>query len=258
MVAKEELTRIFKKYLNRIGRQGDIGIANFKTIYNKLMPVQQIKLNKLCGEKLDHYMDQGSIISILITYYENEINSIAQRNGDGTINRQLWMIYAKAYLKLNRNLDEIAEGIASKINGISIPATIEGILHSISNVSEYYPQTISHRVVAEHAGLGWRGKNGLLIHPSFSCAFRLASIISPLSLFSDRNLSISCGECRACLDECKVLNKKEKLDHYQESCRKYLAQLNIPYEVCGKCIYVCYNKSKFTPQFQLKRNSKSL
>ncbi|TXT61713.1 MAG: hypothetical protein BAJALOKI1v1_1100001 [Promethearchaeota archaeon] len=254
MIPHNEISALFYDFLNDIGRQGDIGYTDFKQAYETLMPVQKQKLITLCGDNFSDYLNKGSIICILITYFEDEINTINQYHSDGTPNKELWTIYANAYKTLNRLLNNIAQRIAVKCNGISIPATIEGIVDSIDHVSEYYFQTVSHRQIAEYAGLGWRGKNGLLIHPTYSCAFRLASIITPSTYLFAQKLSLSCGECKACLDQCGILQKKEKLDHYQEACRKFLIKINIPYEVCGKCIYACYNHSIYKNQFNLPKS----
>jgi epoxyqueuosine reductase QueG len=158
--------------------------------------------------------------------------------------------YADEYNKINGFLDVIAGEIADSFGGIPIQATVEGI--SVKNVEEYYEMTVSHRVIAENAGLGWRGKNGLVVNEKFSCAIRFASVITDLPLIHGRKVKASCGECEACLKSCSFLKNKDKLEDYRENCRRYILKLGLRSEVCGKCIKACYRNSIFHERFKLK------
>ncbi len=53
------------------------------------------------------------------------------------------------------------------------------------------------------AGLGWRGKNNLLIHPKRGSFFFLATMILDIELPPDEEqMRDYCGTCRRCLDAC--------------------------------------------------------
>jgi epoxyqueuosine reductase len=55
---------------------------------------------------------------------------------------------------------------------------------------------------ASQAGLGWRGKNTLLIHPKAGSLFFLGEILTTLPLPVDPPIQNHCGRCTRCLDIC--------------------------------------------------------
>ena len=55
---------------------------------------------------------------------------------------------------------------------------------------------------AKRAGVGWTGKNTLLINPKAGSYFFLAEIISDLDLPADTRIKDYCGTCTACIDAC--------------------------------------------------------
>jgi epoxyqueuosine reductase QueG len=239
----------FNQILAEIGYNGIIGATAFKKVYDRLSPVQRSRLKDLCGEQFENLLKNGSIICLGIAYPEHVIDCIDVKLGDGTVDKEAWNVYAKEYHRLNRFLNEISGNLADAFDGISVPATVEGI--RVKNVEEYYEKTVSHRVVAENAGLGWRGKNELVVNKKFSCALRFASVITSLPLIHARKIGVSCGNCEACLEVCTFLRNKDKLKNYRENCRRYIAQLGLEGEVCGKCVKACYHHSTLSSRFRL-------
>ncbi len=55
---------------------------------------------------------------------------------------------------------------------------------------------------ARRSGLGWMGKNTMLIHPRAGSYFFLAEVILSLELAYDGPLKDYCGDCRRCIDAC--------------------------------------------------------
>lgn len=249
-----DLERFLEEYLGRIARKGVLGVASYQTVYNELLPIQKEYLIKTIPHDHANLLETGSIISIGITYGDQAIDAI-NRTTNGVMDIELWNIYAREYGRLNMTLNEVAHAIAGEVDGFPITATLHGLTGKVKHVTDYYRLTISHRVVAEQAGLGWRGKNGLIINENYSCALRFASIVTPLTLEYGSKMDSMCSNCTACEDVCSFIKNREKLPNYRENCRRYLVYLQskgMENEVCGKCIHACYRNSIFSNHFRLE------
>ncbi|MFW9845868.1 MAG: hypothetical protein ACFFD6_03920 [Candidatus Thorarchaeota archaeon] len=250
----QSLQRFFHEYLESIGSNGVLGVASYQTVYNELMQQQKEYLDKTVPYEQDHLLRSGSIISIGITYDDKAIDAIS-KSANGSIDFNLWNVYAREYGRLNETLNELAQAIADEFDGFPITATLQGLTGTVKHVTDYYGLTISHRVVAEHAGLGWRGKNGLIINENYSCALRFASIVTPVHFEPGTRMNSMCDDCTACEDVCSFIKHRDELPNYRENCRRYLVYLQsqgMENEVCGKCIRACYRDSIFSGHFRLE------
>jgi epoxyqueuosine reductase QueG len=253
----EENTNHLKAFFSRLltegSEKGDIGIASFRVVYDELMDVQKQKLREIVALDFDTLYESGSIISIGVSYHDPMIDYIDSKNECST-DYDRWNEYAREYDRINQVLNRMAKKIANQFDGIALKATIGGKIGEIGHVREYFPLVISHRSVAEHAGIGWRGKNQLIIHEQYSCAIRFASIITPIPLLQGKQISSKCGDCTACEDACGFIRHRDILPDFRENCRKYILFLQskgIEKDICGKCIKACYRSSKFRDQFSL-------
>ncbi|KON29652.1 hypothetical protein AC482_06000 [miscellaneous Crenarchaeota group-15 archaeon DG-45] len=239
----------FEDAAERHSLKGTLGVADFRSVFQALMPVQREKLRDFCGDELRRLLEDGSVVSIAYAYPEHAIEAIALKRGEG-YDRESWNIYAEAYHRLNVALDDTVDGLAEAAGGMAIPATTEGT-SVVGHVEEYYGMAVSHRVAAEQSGIGWRGRNELIVHPTYSCAIRLASVVTELPLERTPPSEGGCGDCRACLDACPFLRFKDRLDDYREQCRRYIVHLGLDEEVCGKCVKACYRDSIYRDRFKL-------
>lgn len=61
---------------------------------------------------------------------------------------------------------------------------------------------VMERQLAEKSGVGWIGKNSLLIHPKKGSYYFLAELIIDLELEVDAPIQNYCGTCTKCIDAC--------------------------------------------------------
>jgi len=132
---------------------------------------------------------------------------------------------------------------------------------------------VLERALAENAGLGWIGKNTMLLNDKAGSWFFLGEIYTDIPLPKDPPKTVDhCGSCRACLDVCPT---NAFVDPWVLDARKCISYLTIEYDGvipedlrpamgnriygCDDCQLVCpWNKfaqttsePDFTPRHQL-------
>ncbi len=164
--------------------------------------------------------------------------------------------YLHHYKMLNLLLDQAALKLSLAIQkmgykALPIPA---------SQIIDWEKQTahLSHKMIALRAGIGWIGRNNLLVHPDFGSKIRLASILTdmpfnnpnpPLPPFSKGGMGgllgeKDCGNCRKCIDVCPVsaigeTNKEWNKTACLEKLKYFARAHNVGQYICGLCVKVC-------------------
>lgn len=83
---------------------------------------------------------------------------------------------------------------------LSIPPDSDRIKSTF--VSKLYP-LLTHKIAATSAGIGWIGRNGLLINPGYGPRLSLATILTDAPLKAGVPFKVClCGDCRLCIDHC--------------------------------------------------------
>ena len=83
---------------------------------------------------------------------------------------------------------------------------------------------IPERDLALKAGIGFRGKNSMVIKPGLGSYFFLAVILSTYEFMHDQPSTVNCGQCRLCLDACPT---GAITDDYEVDSRKCISYLTI-------------------------------
>jgi epoxyqueuosine reductase len=136
-----------------------------------------------------------SVVALAVSYADPSVpGSLAQppAEDEGWIAR-----YAQGrdyHLVVKKMLIAFAERLASEPGLGGLPSTAHRLFVDTGPVLEKH--------FAQLAGLGWIGKNSLLIRKRGGSFCFLAVVLTPLELAHDTPHPDHCGSCRRCLDAC--------------------------------------------------------
>lgn len=152
------------------------------------------------------------------------------------------LLYFHHYRQLNNELDQIALRLASAIES----AGFRALPIPASQIIDWKNQRahVSHKRIGFLAGLGWIGRNNLLINPKLGARFRLVTVLTDMPLIPDNPLSLNCGECFRCLAVCpaKAIHENQAdFDHL--ACFRQLDEFRrrglVGQHICGICVKAC-------------------
>ena len=109
--------------------------------------------------------------------------------------------YYQAYTDINERLNELVREGAAFLQSKNFKAqaqTTDLVVTQSENRTK-----LPHKSVAVLAGLGWIGKNNLLITPQYGAAVRLSTILTDAPLrAADHIFKSLCGDCNVCSAVC--------------------------------------------------------
>lgn len=164
--------------------------------------------------------------------------------------------YLHHYKMLNLLLDQCALKVSLAIqergyNALPIPA---------SQIVDWQKQTahLSHKMIALRAGIGWLGRNNLIVHPEYGSKIRIATVLTDMPLKTDNPPSPpfskggmggllkedNCGNCKKCIEVCPVSAISESYKDWDriaclEKLKYFAKTYNVGQYICGLCVKVC-------------------
>jgi len=160
-------------------------------------------------------------------------------------------LYFHHYRTVNASLDQLAlkaTNYIQKKGYLALPVPASQILDW-----ENQKAHLSHKKLGVLAGLGWIGRNNLLVNKCLGSQFRLVSILTNMPLKLDRSTKESCGDCRICVEVCPAQAIKENpagFDHIRcfEKLKEFQKQRLVDQFICGVCVNACKGAKKPRPR----------
>jgi len=151
-------------------------------------------------------------------------------------------LYFHHYRQTNAFLDRGALILADHIQKMGFAA----LPIAASQIIDWEGQRahVSHKHVGRAAGLGWFGRNNLLVNPELGSRFRLVTVLTDASLEPDKPLDDGCASCRACVLTCPAGAIKESRDDFDhkacfEKLREFQRLRLVSQFICGVCVKAC-------------------
>lgn len=123
---------------------------------------------------------------------------------------------------------------------------------TVKTEGDEYTAIFQHKTAATRAGLGWIGKNGLLVTPEYGPRIRMGTVLTDMELpYGQPVTEGRCGNCRLCVSNCPAgalhgvnwkagMPRKELVDAHACSVFMHDNFKSIGRgSVCGVCMRVC-------------------
>jgi epoxyqueuosine reductase len=160
----------------------------------------------------------------------------------GTLANHPNQLYEHHYRQVNFALDRLALDLATLIQNLGAQA----LPIAASQLVDWQNQRghLSHKRVAVGAGLGWLGRNNLLVTPSFGAQVRLVTVLTDLGLEPGHPLENGCGSCLACVAVCPAKAIGEAAAEFKHlDCfamlKEFQSKRYVSQYICGLCVRAC-------------------
>lgn len=151
-------------------------------------------------------------------------------------------LYFHHYRTVNAFLDQAAFKVCNyvqKKNYLSLPIPASQILDWQNQKAH-----LAHKQIGYLAGLGWIGRNNLLVNTKLGSKFRLVSILTNMPLKVDQPTKKDCGACQLCIRICPAEAIKENPKDFHhlkcfEKLKEFQRQKLVDQYICGICVKAC-------------------
>lgn len=248
---KEKLIQYSKKIkIDKIGFTSAQSFENLKPVLENHRQLgyesgfEEKDIEKRVNPKLT-LENAKSIIAIAVVYPSKMIKPPKSESGSyrGFVSRSAWGIdYHSILMERLNQLGLYLKKVVPEAKYIAMADT--GVL--------------SDHAVAERAGIGWIGKNSLLVTPEYGSYVYLGELVTNIEFPVDQPMENKCGDCMKCLEICPtkaivnpgqvnaklclsyVTQRKDMLEEY------YMEKLGNRLYGCDSCQTVCpYNRGVY-------------
>jgi len=212
------------KLKNFVKQQGDLlfGVAEvspFKTYW--------LELPEKAVSKLNYGISIGIPLSLGVL---------------GSIEDSPTKLYSYHYKQVNYFLDRLGVLVTNFVQSEGFTALPIPASQTLDHKKQ--KAHLSHKEIAIAAGLGWKGRNNLLVNPKYGSAVRLVTVLTDMPLEVDSPLSQDCGLCQKCVKLCPAGSiKMDPKEFDSDSCYKKLSEFQkipgVGHHICGICVSAC-------------------
>lgn len=152
-------------------------------------------------------------------------------------------LYDQDYRRLNSELDQLISRLEDFIKGQGVACQAVPASRTLDEVHQR--GLVSHRALAQRAGLGVRGRNNLLVTVPFRSGVRLASILTEVRIprVPEMVVPYPCVQCNKCREACPAAALGENPSDFRlDRCMGYLERVHpesLSPQTCGICLAVC-------------------
>ena len=208
------------------------------------------KISKRCNPK--NILKKAKSIISVAQYYLIEEDHNFEESGQ-PCGRIAKYDIANFYYEVKEKLKKIIDFISQESN----------YKYKSKNKSCYV--SLVEKPIAQRAGVGWYGKNGIIITEKYGSWVVLGEIFTELELETDNPIQNNCGDCRICIDSCPTQAIVSPYVIDRTKCLQYISErlMNVPLayrEIWGDNLYGCTicqdvcpkNKNKKPKKYQPK------
>ncbi|MEA1939176.1 MAG: tRNA epoxyqueuosine(34) reductase QueG [Candidatus Caldatribacteriota bacterium] len=236
-----------EKYITESIEKGYIPKNDYHHKNNYLEKTEYINPNKIakrCNPK--NILKRAKSIISVAQYYliEENDNCINNREPCGKIARfDVGNFYYEVKFKLKKIIDFINQETNFKYK---------------SKCKSNYVSLVE-KPIAQRAGIGWYGKNGIIITEKYGSWVVLGEILTELELETDEPIQRDCGKCRICIDSCPTQAIVSPYVIDRTKCLQYISErpMKVPLAYrdkwgdrlygCTTCQEVCPKNKKLKP-----------
>jgi len=161
------------------------------------------------------------------------------------IGDQPTLLYKHIYRQANNLLDRVALLVSEwlgRMGARAIPIPASQIIDWQKNLAH-----LSHREVAVRLGMGFYGRNNLLVVPGYGARVRLATVLTDLELEIPGpawGKNLGCGDCQKCVPVCPVSAIHTGPEDFDRNAcfgqvKEFERIRGISVGICGICVKAC-------------------